>query len=195
MCLLCAPRFGRGPRFFFSSSFSKCHIDRARINHKQKINPINFFFKRLWHFDLPSSPLQHLVCCSFLEPLDEMPFDGALLHFLLLIAVAVFSGTMCNKAGMLFTEHPDRPRTSMLLPIVQSAVNTVRMIDNFTDISTIRLVIAQVWTRHCTVVSTVLLSGVLDLFCPFRLQRPDLYCASLLGVQYMQHSIRPRINE
>jgi hypothetical protein len=122
-----------------------------------------------------------------------MPFDGALLHFLSLIAVAVFSGTMCNKAGMLFTEHPDRPRTSMLLPIMQSAMNTIRMIDNFTDISTIRLVIAQVWTGHCAAVCTLLPPGVLDLYCLVNCN--SLLCTVLpcRAFSTTQRSIRPCI--
>ena len=47
-------------------------------------------------------------------------------------------------AGMLFMDHPKRPRTSMLRPVLQSAVSTVRLIDNFTDMSFIRIVMAQV---------------------------------------------------
>ena len=41
-------------------------------------------------------------------------------------------------------DHPKRPRTSMLKPLLQSAVSTVRIIDNFTDMSFIRIVMAQV---------------------------------------------------
>ena len=47
-------------------------------------------------------------------------------------------------AGLLFMDHPKRPRTSMLKPVLQSAVSTVRIIDNLTDMSLIRIVLAQV---------------------------------------------------
>ena len=41
-------------------------------------------------------------------------------------------------------DHPKQPRTSMLKPVLQSAVSTVRIIDNFTDLRFIRIVLAQV---------------------------------------------------
>jgi hypothetical protein len=85
-----------------------------------------------------------LECCSFLGPLEKLPFNGSIIHLLAVLAVAFFSGIIANKAGMLFSEHPDSPRTSMLQPVQQAAMNTVRLIDNFTDIHTIRLVIGQV---------------------------------------------------
>jgi hypothetical protein len=73
-----------------------------------------------------------------------MPFDGNIIHFLAVIAVALFSGIICNKAGMLFSEHPDCPRTSMWKPVLQSLMVTVRLVDNLTDISEIRVVVIQV---------------------------------------------------
>jgi hypothetical protein len=87
-----------------------------------------------------------------------MPFDGSIIHLLVVLAVAVFFGIICNKAGMLFTEHPDSPRTSMMKPVLQSAVNTARLIDNFTDISTIRILIVQVgfWKKKNCCVKEVL---------------------------------------
>jgi hypothetical protein len=73
-----------------------------------------------------------------------MPFDGNIIHLLAIVSVGYFFGILSNKAGMLFSEHPDCPRTSMLQPILQSALSTARLIDNLTDISTIRLLIVQV---------------------------------------------------
>jgi hypothetical protein len=73
-----------------------------------------------------------------------MPFNGDIIHLLAVLSVTIFCFIMSNKAGMLFSEHPDSPRTSMLQPVLQSAMNTVRMIDNLTDIHTLRLVIRQV---------------------------------------------------
>jgi hypothetical protein len=73
-----------------------------------------------------------------------MPFNGDIIHHLAVLSVAFFCSFLSNKAGMLFSEHPDSPRTSMLQPVLQSAMNTVRMIDNLTDMHTLRLVIRQV---------------------------------------------------
>jgi hypothetical protein len=73
-----------------------------------------------------------------------MPFNGNMIHLIIVLIVALFSGILSNKAGMLVSEHPDRPRTSMLQPVLQSAMNTARIIDNLTDLSTIRILFLQV---------------------------------------------------
>ena len=41
-------------------------------------------------------------------------------------------------------DHPKQPRTSMLKPVLQSAVSTIRIIDNLTDLPFIRIFLAQV---------------------------------------------------
>jgi hypothetical protein len=87
---------------------------------------------------------QLLAYCSFAGPLEEMPFNGNIIHHLTVYAVVFTSGILANKAGMLFSEHPACPRTSMLQPVLQSVISTLRMIDNITDISTIRIVFLQV---------------------------------------------------
>jgi hypothetical protein len=87
---------------------------------------------------------QLLAYCSFAGPLENMPFNGNIIHVLAVYAVIFSSGNIANKAGMLFSEHPACPRTSMLKPMLQSVINTLRMIDNLTDISTIRIISLQV---------------------------------------------------
>jgi hypothetical protein len=69
---------------------------------------------------------------------------GDIIHHLAVLSVAVFCSFLSNKASMLLSEHPDSPRTSMLQPVLQAAMNTVRMIDNLTDMRTLRLVMRQV---------------------------------------------------
>jgi hypothetical protein len=92
---------------------------------------------------------QLLLCCSFVGPLEQMPFDGNVLHLVAVICVGAFFGTFWSKAGLLFSDHPDSPRTSMLKPVLQSLMCTFRAMDNFTDISTIRILVMQVcfWSK------------------------------------------------
>jgi hypothetical protein len=100
---------------------------------------------RSWHMLFHSFiQTKVLALCSFLGPLEKMPFNGDIIHLLTVLTVALFFGILSNKAGMLFTEHPDCPRTSMLPCVVQSAMNSARIIDNLTDLSTIRILVAQV---------------------------------------------------
>jgi hypothetical protein len=87
---------------------------------------------------------KNVACCSFLGPLEKMPFHGDIIHLLIVLTVALFFGILSNKAGMLFTEHPDCPRTSMLPCVLQSAMNSARIVDNLTDLSTIRILLSQV---------------------------------------------------
>jgi hypothetical protein len=87
---------------------------------------------------------EFLACCSFLGPLEDMPFDGNIVHLLAVLVVWFFSAGIAAKSGLLFSERPEHPRTSILQVVMQSAMNTLRMMDNLTDISTIRLVIVQV---------------------------------------------------
>jgi hypothetical protein len=78
-----------------------------------------------------------------------MPFDGDIIHLLVVLAVALYSGILSSKAGMLVSEHPDSPRTSMLQPILQSGMSTIRVIDSLLDISSIRIVFVQVCSPYC----------------------------------------------
>jgi hypothetical protein len=87
--------------------------------------------------------IQLLLCCSFVVPLEKMPFDGNILHLLASASVGTLFGILCNKAGLLFTEHPDTPRNSILKPVVLALMNTLRSMDNFTDVSMIRHLILQ----------------------------------------------------
>jgi hypothetical protein len=73
-----------------------------------------------------------------------MPFDGNVLRLLASVSVGTLFGILCNKAGLLFTDHPDTPRTSILKPVVLALMNTFRLMDNFTDVSTIRILIVRV---------------------------------------------------
>jgi hypothetical protein len=73
-----------------------------------------------------------------------MPFNGDIIRHLVVLSVAFFYSFLSNKAGMLLSEHPDSPRNSMLQPVLQAAMNTVRMIDNLTDMRTLRLVMRHV---------------------------------------------------
>jgi hypothetical protein len=77
-------------------------------------------------------------------PVEKMPFDGNILHLFLVLGVGTLFGNLCNKAGLLFSDHPDSPRTSMLKPVLQALMNTFRMLDNFTDIITLRILISRV---------------------------------------------------
>jgi hypothetical protein len=59
-----------------------------------------------------------------------MPFNGDIIHHLAALSVAsFFCSFLSNKAGMLLSEHPHSPRTSMLQPVLQVAMNTVRIIE------------------------------------------------------------------
>lgn len=80
---------------------------------------------------------------GFLGPLENIPF-GSFIHFLLVVGLCLFTGNLANKSGMLFMDHPAEPRNSMYKQLFGSAVSTVRLIDNFTDMSFVRIILTQV---------------------------------------------------
>jgi hypothetical protein len=92
---------------------------------------------------------------SFLGPLEDYPFESYL-HFLIVTAIPVFSGNLWLKSGGFFTEHPPEPRTSMVKPLLQSAIITARCLDNLTDISTIRIVMVEVCCQACWLIAAAM---------------------------------------
>ena len=80
---------------------------------------------------------------TFLGPLDSYPFQSSV-HFLIFITVAVAPLNVTHKCGLLYTEHPPTPRSSMLKPMLKAAVMTSRFMDNLTDFGLFRTVLDEV---------------------------------------------------
>jgi hypothetical protein len=88
-----------------------------------------------------SNALPHVV--SFISEPRLAPF-GNLIHFTAVTALYGLFHNMANKTGLRASERPAVPRCSIFVPVIQAVVTTVRVMDSFTDMSFIRVLIDHV---------------------------------------------------
>lgn len=84
-----------------------------------------------------------LVCVAYLGPLSSVPWNNRL-HFVFANGV----GNFCFiQTGTTKTprEHPKVPRSSLLQPFSRAAINTMLIMDAWTDLTLVRSFLDRVW--------------------------------------------------
>lgn len=80
---------------------------------------------------------------GYLGDIEAVPWNDRLI-FSLLNFLYLFFASQAGEAGANMGGHPLEPRTSIVTPCVQATINSILLWDALTDMSLIRILVAQV---------------------------------------------------
>ena len=84
-----------------------------------------------------------LICVAYLGPVSMVPWNSRL-HFVCVNAVGMFCFVQTGAAAKTPREHPKVPRCSIMQPFIRSAINTMLILDAWTDLTLVRSFVDKV---------------------------------------------------